>query len=71
MPLAARMAAPVPGNVFIETMPAASIGDLCPDIVVKGSGSVFINKRPAARIGDPMAQGGVVASGFSTVLIGD
>jgi len=70
MPLAARMTAPVPGDVFIETMPAATVGDLCPKTVVKGSSSVFINKKPAARVGDPMTKG-VVPSGFSTVLIGD
>ena len=71
MPLAARMIPPVPGDVFIEAMPAATVGDLCPDIVTNGSNSVFINKKSAARIGDPTVQGRVVVSGFSTVLIGD
>lgn len=70
MPLAARMTAPVPGDVFIETMPAATVGDLCPEVVVKGSSTVFINKKPAARVGDQMVKG-VVPGGFSTVLIGD
>jgi uncharacterized Zn-binding protein involved in type VI secretion len=63
-------------NVFIGKMPAAAVGDSCfcvgvPDTITQGSGSVLINKKPAARIGDSTAHGGAVASGFSTVLIGD
>ena len=81
MPLAARVSdtytAPPPqgtgviangsSNVIIGNMPAAMVGD----IIAKGSNSVFINKKPAVRIGDSTVQGGVVSSGFSTVLIGD
>jgi uncharacterized Zn-binding protein involved in type VI secretion len=62
-------------NVFIGKMPAAAVGDSCvcvgpPDTIAQGSNSVFINKKPAARTGDSTAHGGVITSGFSTVLIG-
>jgi uncharacterized Zn-binding protein involved in type VI secretion len=62
-------------NVLIGKMPAAAVGDSCicvgpQDTIVQGSSSVFINKKPAARMGDSTTHGGVVASGFSTVLIG-
>jgi uncharacterized Zn-binding protein involved in type VI secretion len=57
-------------------MPAARISDhaICvgpPDTIVKGSPTVFINGKPAARIGDMTAHGGVIVSGFPTVIIGD
>ncbi len=66
MPFAAKAISAV-SNVLVGKMPAATVGDL----IVKGSGSVFINKKPAARVGDPTANGEVVTSGFSNVLIGD
>ncbi|CCN69708.1 PAAR domain-containing protein [Vibrio nigripulchritudo] len=64
------------GNVFIGGMPAARQGDsmVCvgpPDSISGGSGSVFINGKPAARMGDGSSHGGVIVSGFPTVLIGD
>jgi len=63
-------------NVLIGKMQAATVGSSCfcvgaQDSVTQGSNSVFINKKPAARAGDPTAHGGIVTSGFSTVLIGD
>ena len=62
-------------NVLIGKMPAATVGSSCfcvgpPDTIAKGSKSVLINKKPAARIGDSTIHGGVIASGFPTVLIG-
>lgn len=62
-------------NVMIGGMPAAVVGDLLvctgpPDTIVKGSATVMIGGRPAARMGDNTAHGGVIVSGFTTVLIG-
>ena len=63
-------------NVLIGKMPAATLGNTCicvgtPDTIAKGSKSVLINKKPAARMGDSTAHGGVIVSGFPTVLIGN
>ncbi len=63
-------------TVLIGGMPAARTGDMAtcagpPDTITAGSGSVFINEMPAARMGDPTAHGGMIASGCTTVLIGD
>jgi uncharacterized Zn-binding protein involved in type VI secretion len=63
-------------NVLIGKMPAATLGNSCfcigaQDTIAQGSNSVFINKKPAARMGDSTAHGGIITSGFSTVLIGD
>lgn len=63
-------------TVLVGKMPASRVGDTCtcvgpPDTVAKGSMSVLIEKKPAARISDSTAHGGVVVSGFPTVLIGD
>ncbi len=62
-------------NVLIGALPAAVMGDIItcvgpPDTIVKGSATVFIGGRPAARMGDTTAHGGVIVTGFPTVLIG-
>ena len=67
--------APCVPTVLIGNMPAAVVGDLLtcvgpPDTIVKGSVTVLIGGRPAARIGDLTAHGGVIVSGFPTVMIG-
>jgi uncharacterized Zn-binding protein involved in type VI secretion len=61
-------------TVLIGGMPAARIGDMLtcvgpPDVIVTGSSHVLIGGSPAARIGDMTAHGGVIVSGFPTVLI--
>lgn len=73
---------PVPGTivsafptVIVGKIPAARLGDaaVCgpiPNAITGGEMTVLIGKRPAARIGDPMAHGGKIATGFTTVFIG-
>jgi len=56
-------------------MPAARVTDMAicvgpPDVIVKGSMTVMIGFLPAARIGDLTAHGGVIVTGFPTVIIG-
>jgi len=41
-----------------------------PDSLVEGSATVMIGGLPAARIGDATAQGGSIAAGCFTVMIG-
>jgi len=66
-------------NVLIGFLPAARMSDLCAcigpppapvDAIVFGSPTVLIGGLPAARMGDPTAKGGVITTGFPTVLIG-
>ncbi len=62
-------------NVIIGSMPAARVTDqlVCVgpiDVIVKASMTVLINGLQAARIGDITAHGGVIVTGFPTVLIG-
>jgi uncharacterized Zn-binding protein involved in type VI secretion len=62
-------------TVLIGMLPAAAMGDMLtcvgpPDTIAKGSMTVFIGGRPAARMGDITAHGGVIVTGFPTVLIG-
>ena len=62
-------------TVMIGFMPAARIGDMAvcvgpPDTIVKGSATVLIGFMPAARMGDNTAHGGVIVTGFPTVMIG-
>lgn len=62
-------------TVLIGNMPAARVGDQAtctgpPDTIASGSATVLIGGQPAARIGDATQHGGVIASGFPTVLIG-
>jgi uncharacterized Zn-binding protein involved in type VI secretion len=63
-------------NVITGSMPQARVTDMCvcvgpPDVIVKGSATVLVNYLPAARIFDMTAHGGVIVTGFPTVLIGD
>jgi uncharacterized Zn-binding protein involved in type VI secretion len=67
--------APGVAMVLIGSLPAAVVGDIVtcvgpPDSIVKGSMTVLIGGRMAARIGDLTAHGGVIVSGFPTVIIG-
>ena len=67
--------APGAPTVLIGNMPAARVSDMAvcvgpPDAIVKGSATVLICGMPAARIGDSTSHGGVIVSGFPTVLIG-
>jgi len=62
-------------TVLIGNQPAARVTDtlVCvgpPDKVKKGSATVLIANQEDARIGDPTDHGGVLVSGFATVLIG-
>jgi uncharacterized Zn-binding protein involved in type VI secretion len=63
-------------TVFTGSMIQARMTDLVACIpppgppIVKGSLTVFVVSLPAARILDPTACGGVIATGFPTVLIG-
>jgi uncharacterized Zn-binding protein involved in type VI secretion len=41
-----------------------------PDVIVMGSTTVIIGGMPAARIGDQTVHGGVITTGFPTVIIG-
>lgn len=95
MPAAARLGDPTSdgdtiaagsGNVFINGMPAARVGDTTaghgcfpPTTIQAGSSTVFINGIPAARVGDPIVphacpltvpHGGTIASGSGNVNIG-
>ena len=63
-------------NVITGGLPQARVTDKCVcvgpvDVIVKGSASVLINNLPAARIGDTTTHGGVIVTGWPTVLIGD
>jgi uncharacterized Zn-binding protein involved in type VI secretion len=71
----------VPGmpTVLIGSLPAARMTDLCAciapipvpvDPIVFGSPTVLIGGLPAARMFDPTAKGGLIMTGFPTVLIG-
>jgi len=62
-------------TVFIGGLPAARVTDLCicsgpPDTIIMGSATVLIGGLPAARMGDSTAHGGVIVTGFPTVIIG-
>ena len=66
-----------PGAVttLIGNMPAARATDMCtcvgpPDVIALGSMTCLIGNMPAARMGDMTSHGGVIVSGFPTVLIG-
>jgi uncharacterized Zn-binding protein involved in type VI secretion len=62
-------------TVLIGNQPAARVGDQAtcigpPDTIASGSATVLIGGQPAARIGDATQHGGVISSGFPTVIIG-
>ncbi len=63
-------------TVITGSMPQARISDMAfcvgpPDLIVTGAFTVFVSGSPAARMGDQTAHGGVIVTGFPTVLIGD
>jgi uncharacterized Zn-binding protein involved in type VI secretion len=62
-------------TVLIGMMPAARVGDMAtcvgpPDVIALGSFTVMIGGMNAARMGDMTAHGGVIVTGFPTVMIG-
>lgn len=62
-------------TVITGKMPQARVTDQCVcvgpiDIIIKASTTVIVEKMPAARIGDQTVHGGVITTGFPTVLIG-
>jgi uncharacterized Zn-binding protein involved in type VI secretion len=62
-------------TVLIGGMPAARVGDMLvcvggPDVIAVGSPTVTISGALAARIGDMTVHGGVITTGFPTVVIG-
>ncbi len=62
-------------TVIIGGQPAARIGDQATcvgptDTIAAGSPTVIIGGQPAARIGDATQHGGVITSGFATVVVG-
>jgi len=66
---------PGQAGVFIESLPAARMGDVCtcagpPDAITTGSASVFIGGMKAARQTDQTAQGGTITAGASKTYIG-
>lgn len=63
-------------TVIVGGMPQARVTDIAtcvgpPDMIAMGSTTVFVGGLPAARMGDMTAHGGVIVSGFPTVMIGD
>jgi uncharacterized Zn-binding protein involved in type VI secretion len=62
-------------TVLTGFMPQARVSDTCvcvgpPDVIVKGSPTVLVEYMMAARMGDSTAHGGVITTGFPTVMIG-
>ena len=71
-------------TVISESLPASRIGDACiphrctrdphpvhTPAIASGSSSVIIEGMPAARIGDSLSCGDIIASGKSTIIVGD
>lgn len=62
-------------TVITGGMPQARVTDqaICVgpiDVIVKGSATVLVGGQQAARIGDMTAHGGVIVTGWPTVIIG-
>lgn len=62
-------------NVITGSMPQARVGDVCtcvgpPDAIAMGSPTVLVNNMMAARILDTTVHGGMITTGFPTVIIG-
>lgn len=62
-------------TVIVGGMPQARITDMAIcvgpiDVIVLGSPTVLVGGLPAARIGDITAHGGVIVTGWPTVIIG-
>lgn len=67
---------PCAPTVLTGNFPQARIGDMAvcvgpPDMIAMGSPTVLVSGKPAARIGDMTVHGGVITTGFPTVLIGE
>src|SRR4051794_7067590 len=63
-------------TVLTGNMPQARVTDTCicigpPDMIIKGSMTVLVGGLQAARIFDTTVHGGVIVTGWPTVLIGD
>lgn len=71
------------GDVFVDGMPAATVGSASTSHLVPsrvcfghsatisaGSGSVFVNGKPIARVGDPLSGCTSVSQGSGTVFAG-
>lgn len=63
-------------TVLTGFMPQARVTDtlVCvgpPDVIAKGSPTVLVEFMMAARIGDLTVHGGVIVTGFPTVIIGE
>lgn len=63
-------------TVRIGFLPAARVTDKCvcvgpTDVITKGSATVLIEGLAAARMWDTTAHGGVIVTGWPTVIIGD
>jgi uncharacterized Zn-binding protein involved in type VI secretion len=63
-------------TVITGNMPQARVTDMCicvgpPDMIIKGSMTVLVGGLQAARILDTTVHGGVIVTGWPTVLIGD
>lgn len=62
-------------TVLTGGLPQARVTDMAvcaggPDIIAIGSMTVLVGAMQAARLGDMTAHGGVIVTGFPTVLIG-
>jgi uncharacterized Zn-binding protein involved in type VI secretion len=67
---------PCSANVITGNLLQARVTDQCicvgpPAQIIRGSMTVLVNNLQAARIGDNTSHGGVIVTGFPTVLIGD
>ena len=63
-------------TVLIGFQPAARVTDKAtcvgpPDVIAKGSPTVIVGNQMQARIGDPTVHGGVITTGFPTVIVGE
>ena len=62
-------------TVIVGMMPQARVSDqaICVgpiDVIARGSMTVMVGGMPAARLGDMTVHGGVIVTGFPTVMIG-
>ena len=67
---------PCEPTVLIGFQPAARVTDKAtcvgpPDVIAKGSPTVITGNQMQARIGDPTLHGGVITTGFPTVIVGE
>ena len=62
-------------TVITGMMPQARLTDMAicvgpPSMIIKGSMTVMVMNLPAARIADNTMHGGMIITGFPTVIIG-